>query len=591
MSLAGTEGRNIVRIKSIALGTIVLFGVFAIAGVKDARGAPQSQGLRVNITVPSSLQKAPYTGRVFLILTSVAKPDLRIQILSPETSPPFFGMDVSNAQPGRPIVLDKGASGYPVHSMADLAPGNYYAEAFIFFYTKYNRADGHTIWAPVQWGPQVFSLQPGDLYSAVQRVHIDPRNLQMISLTLNQKVTENELADLEGEQDGYSNDTPWIKHVRIQSPTLSKWWGKPFYLGATVLLPKGYASHPNAHYPVVYNQNHFYGPIPWDFTTDAKTETPQARAEGKAGGVGTGYEFYQAWNSAHFPRFLLITWQHPCPFFDDSYAVNSANCGPFADAIMRELIPYVETHFRVLREPRARILEGGSTGGWESLALELQQPAFFGGAWVFDPDPIDFSAFQQIDIYKDQNAFYIPSPRGAWYKYLRPWDRTPRGQVLSTEQQLSAYEEVMGSKGRSQYQLDGWWAIFDPAGPDGYPLPLWNMRTGVIDRSVAAYTREHGYDLTSYMTQHWMQLGPQLQGKLHFIVGDMDSYYLNLAVYKAEDFLRSTTNPKSDATFTYGRPMKGHGWHPMTWASLLEQISAQVKANTPAGESNAQWNY
>jgi hypothetical protein len=287
----------------------------------------------------------------------------------------------------------------------------------------------------------------------------------------------------------------------------------------------------------------------------------------------------------------MVTWQHPCPFFDDSYAVNSANCGPFGDAITKELIPYIESHFRVLREPYARIVEGGSTGGWESFALQLEHPDFFGGAWVFDPDPIDFNAFQLVNLYKDDDAFFALSPDGGWETYPRPWERSAFGQALATNGQVSRYELVMGSRGRSQYQLDGWWAIFDPAGPDGYPLPMWNMRTGAIDRNVALYARDHGYDLDYYLQQNWHNLGPKLAGKLHFFVGDMDNYYLNLAVYRVQDFLRSASDPRSDATFTYGRPMKGHGWHPITWAQLLEGIARQVRHNAPHGANTAQWNY
>jgi hypothetical protein len=287
----------------------------------------------------------------------------------------------------------------------------------------------------------------------------------------------------------------------------------------------------------------------------------------------------------------MVTWQHPCPFFDDSYAVNSANCGPFGDAIMNELIPYIESHYRVLQQPYARLVEGGSTGGWESLALQLQHPNFFGGAYVFDPDPIDFHSFQLIDIYNDRNAFDVLSPQGGWHTYERIWSRQPNGQTLGTERQLSQYEEVMGSHGRSAYQLDGWWAIWDPAGADGYPVPLWNMQTGDIDPAVATYMRNNGYDLSAYLQAHWPQIGPDVTNKLFFFVGDMDSYFLNLAVYKVEDFLKAAKNPAFKGTFSYGRPMKGHGWHPMTWAALLQQMAQQVRKNTPRGQSYASWNY
>ncbi|MGH7736336.1 MAG: alpha/beta hydrolase-fold protein [Candidatus Tyrphobacter sp.] len=545
--------------------------------------------ISVRLSFPAAVHAAPITGRVFFIVTNERSPDPRIQTLSPETSPPFYGEDVFGLRPGHDAVITASTPGYTVDSLASLPPGTYYVEAFVSIYESYHRADGHTIWAPPQWGPQVPAFEPGNLYSNIERVHLDPRHGISLHLSMDRVITEAQLASITGGQ-GYDTDTPWIKHIRILSPSLTHWWGRPTYLGATILLPKGYASHPHSHYPVVYNQGHFYQPIPWEFTTDASTETAAAAAAGRRSGLGTGYEFYEAWNSAHFPRFLMITFQHPCPFFDDSYAVNTANCGPFGDALMNELIPYVETHYRVLREPYARITEGGSTGGWESLALLEQHPRFFGEAWVFDPDPIDFHAFQQIDLYRDPNAFYLAGP-GDWHRFMRPWSRTPAGQVLGLESELSRYEEVWGSHGRSEYQLDGWWAIFDPAGPDGYPEPMWNMRTGTIDKTVLAYAHDHGYDLTAYMRENWPRLGPELAGKLHFFVGDMDSYYLNLAVYKMQDFLRSATDPASDATFAFGRPMKGHGWHPMTWASLLEQMAAQVRKHAPAGRDTAQWNY
>jgi Putative esterase len=558
-----------------------------LAGCTPAIAA--QSGAAVAISFPASVRATAMTGRVYVIFTKTTKPDPRIQVLAPETSPPFFGLDVNALAPGQTTVIDANTPGFPLKSLSQLPAGDYYVEALANVYSEFHRSDGHTIWAHEQWDGQVFSLSPGNLYSAIQRVHFDPATPATLHLELDKVVSPNDIEALLGGE-GYASDTPWVKHIRMLSPTLSKFWGTPIYLGATILLPKGYASHPNSHYPVVYNQGHFYQPVPWDFTTDRSTETPQAAQAGKRGGVGTGYEFYQAWNSPHFPRFLMVTWQHPCPFFDDSYAVNSANCGPYGDAIMNELIPYIDSHYRILRAPYARLLEGGSTGGWESLALQIMHPKFFGGAYVFDPDPIDFRRFQLVNIYDDTNAFEMLSPDGGWHAYQRPWSRRPDGQVLSTERQLSQYEETMGSKGRSGYQLDGWWAIFDPAGSDGYPEPLWNMQTGVIDRSIANAMRANGYDLGYDLRTQWPTIGRDLAGKLYFYVGDMDSYYLNLAVYEVEDFLK-TAQPPFKGSFTYGRPMKGHGWHPMTWAQLLEQMASQVRRNTPNASSTAQWNY
>jgi len=552
--------------------------------------AARAQTTQFTISFPASASAKPITGRVFVIVTKTDRLEPRIQLLS-EGAPPFFGKDVNALAPGQDVTIDASTKGYPLESLKDLPAGDYFVEAFLNIYTELHRADGHTIWAHLDWVGELPSLSPGNPHSDVQKIHLDPAKGFDIHLSMDKVISTDEfgkspiLAQLAPPK-----ETEWIKVVKFQSPTLTKFWGHPMYLGATVLLPKGYDSHPQAHYPVVYNQGHFYQPIPWDFDTDASHETPEAAAEGKASGLGTGYEFYQAWNSDNFPRFIMVTWQHPCPYFDDSYAVNSATCGPFGDAIMNELIPYVETHFRILRQSYARIVEGGSTGGWESLALQLFHPKFFGQAWVFDPDPIDFRSFQQTDLYKEDNAFNYQSP-SEYFTMKKPWSRTTRGLPRSTVEELSHYEDVLGPNGRSDYQLDGWWGIFSPVGADGYPVPFWNMQTGEINHDAVNYARDHGFDLTYYAQTHWKEIGADLAGKLHFFVGDMDSYYLNLAVYRMEDFLKTTKDPYYGGTFEYGRPMKGHGWHPMTWADLLRDMAAQVKKDAPAGSNSAQWNY
>jgi hypothetical protein len=122
-------------------------------------------------------------------------------------------------------------------------------------------------------------------------------------------------------------------------------------------------------------------------------------------------------------------------------------------------------------------------------------------------------------------------------------------------------------------------------------VPLWDKRTGAIDHTVAAYMRDHGFDLRDYAERNWSTLGPKLDGKLHFFAGDMDNYYLNLAVYDFETFLQHTTNPHAEVDFTYGRPMKGHGWHSYTWAEMIHKMAAAITAHAPAGEDVKAWNY
>ncbi|MDE3155550.1 MAG: hypothetical protein KGN76_10640 [Acidobacteriota bacterium] len=519
------------------------------------------------VSFPAAAHEGPITGRAFVFITTKPTPEPRLQSLGYGGNHPFFAVDVSQLAPGQPAVINAASAGAPLASLRDLPAGDYYVQALMDVYTRFPRADGHVIWAHMdQWEGQQFNISPDNLVSTVQKVHLDPRQGFDVALST-AKVLPPVSVPL---------DTEWVKHVKIQSPMLTKFWGHPMYLGATVLLPQGYAQHPHTDYPVVYLQGHFSLNPPYGFTTVKHTPTTREQQRRAVDGTETGYEFYQEWSSPTFPKMIVVTFQHPTPYYDDSYAVNSANNGPYGDAILQELIPYVETHFRIIRKPADRMLTGGSTGGWESLALEVQHPDVFGGTWTFFPDPLDFHHFQSVDLYNDTNAFWAPVST-EWHKVPRYMARQPDGQPLTTYQEMSRDEAVLGSHGRSDQQLDAFFAVFGPVGPDGYPVGFWNLQTGAIDRSAVDYARDHGYDITAYLKQNWATVGPQLVNKIHVYVGDMDTYYLNLGVYGLQDFLKTTEHPHYEGTFEYGRPEKPHGWNGgMTHAELLRQIYAAM---------------
>jgi hypothetical protein len=430
-----------------------------------------------------------------------------------------------------------------------------------------------------QWEGQKFNVSPGNLISGVQKVKLGPAFSSSVKLLLNDTIPQIKLPE----------DTKWVKHIKIKSELLTKFWGYPMYLGATILLPKDYDEHKDVYYPVEYEQTHFSLGPPHGFDPVEEPETEAERARRIRNSDETGNEFYRTWLSDDFPRMICVDFQHPTPYYDDSYAVNSANNGPFGDAILTELIPYIENHYRIIKEPYARILSGGSTGGWEALALQVYHPDFFGGSFVFYPDPIDFTSYGIVDIYNDENAFTVPTSE--WGTEERPYYRANNGQTYGTLRNQSYVEGVLGSKGRSCEQLNIWEAVYGPTDKEGYPAPLWNPSTGVIDHSVAQYMKEHNYDLREYMERNWKELGPKLKGKLRFFCGDMDNLFLNLGVYKMEEFLSKTTDPYYDGSFEYGRPLKGHGWRPVNNAELLKMICEKVLKNTPKESLPVKWMY
>jgi hypothetical protein len=530
-----------------------------------------AQAPRFEVTVDPATRAAPLTGRLVVVVTKTVQPEPRM-VIAPQ-GPALFAIDLDQLRAGQPAIVDtKTSLGYPL-PLAAIPAGDYYAQAIVNVYEPIKRADGKTIWVHFNDGTQeVMQIAAGNVYSEVQKIHVGDGGT--VKLRINKVIAPSPRPE----------DTEWVKHVRIQSQKLTAFWGRPVYAHATVLLPKGYNEHPNVKYPTVYTFGHN---VPFSLTPDST----RARGLGQLNpvtGLETGYDFYKAWISDGFPRFIAVSFEQATPFFLDSYSVNSASNGPYGDAMEQEIIPALENQFRMIGKPYARLAEGASTGGWQTLALQLKHPDFFGGAWVLQPDPIDFRRYQLVDIYADTNAFVIPNTQFTTTE--RPFRRTTEGQVVWTLRQLSLFEEVLGTRGRSNYQLEGWEAIYGPLDADGYPKPLWNKITGTIDRSVATYMRDNGYDLRDYAQKNWDTLGPKVAGKLHFFAGDMDDFYLNLAVYKFEEFLKGTELGKS-VPFVYGRPTKGHSWHVMPWAELVRQMGAYVRKNAPAGEDAASWWY
>ena len=248
--------------------------------------------------------------------------------------------------------------------------------------------------------------------------------------------------------------------------------------------------------------------------------------------------------------------QHANPYYDDSYAVNSANLGPYGDAITYELIPYIEKNFQGIGEGWSRFLYGGSTGGWEALAVQIFYPDEYNGCYAACPDPIDFRAYCLVNIYEDKNAYYT----GPVFKRVpRPGHRNYLGELDATLEQMNHKELALGTRSRSGDQWDIWDAVYGPMGPDGYPQPVWDKLTGVIDHSVADYWREN-YDLRYILERDWVKLGPRLEGKIHVYCGDMDNYYLNNAVYLMEEFLEGTKDPYYNGEVDYGDRAE-HCWN------------------------------
>ncbi|MCC7002051.1 MAG: hypothetical protein IT357_07835 [Gemmatimonadaceae bacterium] len=533
------------------------------------------QSQTFHLSFDRTTHAAPITGRAYLFIARTDRTEPRLQSGARRTSEPFFGVDIAALRPGERVTFDKSVLGFPLRSLAELPKGDYFIQGLIVPYTQFKRADGHTIWAHMDAGEgQRFNAAPGSLVSEVVKVRIDPAARAPIALRLGKVIPP--IAT--------PAETEWVKRFRMRSTLASTFWGHDMQLGAVVLLPKGYEENPTRRYPVVYTIGHYSDRAPFGFTFEGcdRAESAEARAARLArSNREPGCEFQKAWTSGEVPPFIAVFIQHTTPFYDDSYALNSANNGPYGDAITKELIPEIDRRFRTIGAPYARVLTGGSTGGWDVLALQVHYPDVFGGAWSLYPDQLDFRNYQFGDIYADSNAFVRAD--GSWLPREVPSSRSPEGLTDLTVREENQAELVIATKGRSLGQWDGWQAAWAPVGPDGYPAQLWDKRTGKIDAKVAEQMRERGYDLRAYLEKNWSTVGPKLVGQLNIAVGDMDNYFLNLGVYRMETFLESTKEPGKGpyfaGTIEYGRPLKPHGWQPWTNQELLRIMQRHIERN------------
>jgi hypothetical protein len=568
------------------------FSLRILAAAALASSLAAAAGPKFNISFSPAQSAAPLDGRLLLVLSNDPSGEPRKQIDDTPKSQMIFGINVESLQPRKAVIVDASAWGYPVASLSAVPPGEYVVQAVLDKYETFHRADGHTLKMSMDRGEgRHWNLAPGNLYSKPMKIALKGANTFTIQL-------DQVIPPIPAPK-----DTKYIRHVRIQSALLSKFWGRPMFLGANILVPEGFDEHPEAHFPLAISHGHF----PDDFD-GFRTEPPDPNLKPDysdrfhLAGYNRieqeeAYKLYQQWIAPGFPRFLVVEIQHANPYYDDSYAVNSENVGPYGDAIETELIPYIEKQFRAIGQGWSRFLYGGSTGGWEALAVQVFYPDHYNGAFAACPDPVDFRGFTNINLYRDKNAFVI---QGAHKTVEQPGMRDYLGHVTATTRELNYYELALGDRGRSGEQFDIWQAVYSPVGDDGYPKKIFDKKTGNIDHDVATYWHDH-YDLSNIIARDWTTLGPKLQGKIHIYVGSADTYFLNDAVYYIEDVLKGLKNPEYGGEVKYGDRAE-HCWNgdptlPNAYSRLhyntmyVSKMVEQMEKTAPPGADLKSWRY
>ncbi|MBE6103702.1 MAG: hypothetical protein E7193_02265 [Erysipelotrichaceae bacterium] len=479
---------------------------------------------------------------------------------------PVFGVTFYGLQAGDEIILEEQENniiGFPF-DYKDIPKGKLNVQAFFIRYHKYVRGDGHIIWGMQDNGGGCnYAVTPYNLYSKVYTVDWGNEDITMdlkYEIKPERKLNEGEVLS----QNNY-DDKGLLRYFKMRSDLLSQFWGEDTYIGANVLLPANY--DPKKKYPVLYWQGHW------------PKDTPAFRYGLELREAEQGVTAY--WDSGKAPQFIAVNIRDANMYFDDSYRVNSANLGPYGDALTKEFIPAIEKEFGGLGTTEGRLLAGGSTGGWESMALQLFYPDVFGGAWPACCDGMDFHAFQLVDMYNDENVYEISHN---WRHAERPGMRDVKGNVIWTMREENRYELALGGDlAHGMGQMGIFHACYSPCGEDGYPVYSYDPVTGKINRDVVEYW-EQNYDLGAYVERNHEWLMPKIRGKIHLRDGDMDNFYLNLGHYILTDILEKYDYQGYSKMFA----RQGHSFC-MTMIELIEEMGEYLVKTVPGYKWKSTW--
>ncbi|MGE3820423.1 MAG: alpha/beta hydrolase-fold protein [Isosphaeraceae bacterium] len=412
------------------------------------------------VTYDSKIHAGPLSARVYVMLgpsNAGGPPEPRFgpNWFKPE---PFYAVEARDWKPGQPLKVGDDAVGYP-GPLRELPAGDYKAQAVVRL-----SPDSHDL-----------GTGEGNAYGPVVTFTVDPKAETVLSLKVDRIVPPRPF-----------EETDRVKLIDVPSPILSAFHKRPIRHRAAVILPEG----------------------------DLKLKRGTLYVIPGFGGDHHGFARRLRSSRPDFGKDLIRVVLDPGCGTGHHVFADSATNGPRGRALVEELIPYVEKTYPAIADPKARLLNGHSSGGWSSLWLQVTYPDFFGGTWSTSPDPVDFRDFQRINLYAP-NANMFRDENGE----RRPIARRGNTPTLWYDN-FSRMEDVIGDGG----QLHSFEAVFSPVGPDGKPRPLWDRQTGAVDPEVARSWEP--YDIRLVLERNWPTLGPKLKGKIRIVMGDLDTFYL-----------------------------------------------------------------
>ncbi len=481
------------RARQIALGAAVAISVFSSTIAPAAPVPPPASPPPA--TTPAQVGEAKFevsfpegstfagrpnaSGRVVIALIGPASklPPATSLLDAPfwDEQQPMFAMDLQAAAAGSRVTLSADATGIDASMMrADALPaGTYRAQARFIW----NRCSSN--WKQCD----------GNLYSSDITFTIKPGEAAAVALSLTESTKARQWKDIPGR----------VELVEIRSELLSTFHKREVMLRAGVVLPITY--DPVRSYAAVYEIPGFGG------------DHFIARRMGQSKPSGQ--------REALLRQAFWIVLDPESPNGHTLFA-DSDNNGPTGEALIRELIPAIEKRYPLTPKPEARLLRGHSSGGWASLWLCLTYPTTFGAAWSTSPDPVDFRAFQLVDIYTAKNMYTPGDGKPDFTSYRRA------GQDVMTVRQENAGERMIGANQTSAMQWASWQAVAGLRSPHAHPAALFDSTTGTIDATQLDHWRR--YDIADRIRKSPETLIPILTERVRLVCGTADNFFLEGAV-------------------------------------------------------------
>ncbi len=463
---------------------------------------------RLIVTLPQNWQ-GDASGRLLVFAKPVKPDDTEADKATVDTSTfdpkavSVAAREVASFGAGRTVQINTQETAFPA-GFAALPAGDYRVQAVLDRNGDYNyRGRG-----------------PGDLVSKAVTIRWPEQT--PATLTLDRPIPDEALWDFtdapKDVRQAIADARPHLHETLFESPALSAFWGRPIIIKAWVLTPPSYAADGKATYPTVYETGGFGSTHKNNIASAARIWTLEA--------------------DKAIPPMIWVFLDHSSLGTGTTEFADSLNNGPWGHALTTELIPDLEKQYRMDAKSSGRFLTGHSSGGWATLWLQVRYPKVFGGTWSTSPDPSDFHDFTGADLYRKDANFYRDDG-GKPRPLIREHEK-----LIATIPDFARLEAVLGRNG-GQFRSFEW--VFSPRGSDGTPMEMFDRNTGAVNPAVVAYWSEH-YDIAHMIEEHWRELRPDLDGKIHLYVGTADTFYLDGAAHRLDAAMRKAG---AHGQFTY----------------------------------------